>query len=202
MKSTRTSLCSNKLKPRCHYDRTYWYKMRQKTVHCLLLSSTSSMGRTGKLSDFKCGLVVGCHISKKSVRNIGTLLSLPRSVVGDVIVKCKHEGTTTMKWWLGRSRLMIDRYSWALRKVVHETCQTSNETVTCALRSAMNCPASTMTVCQQLRERGFHGQAAAHEPNILPVNAKHLLKRCKKQHHWTADNWKCVISGDESHYTM
>jgi hypothetical protein len=55
------------------------------------------MGKSGELSDFKCGLVIGCHISKKSVRNIATLLKLPESAVGDVIVKRKREGTTTRK---------------------------------------------------------------------------------------------------------
>jgi hypothetical protein len=48
IKSIRTSLYS-KLKPRCHYDCTYWYKRRQKAVCCLLrllLSSTSSMDRS------------------------------------------------------------------------------------------------------------------------------------------------------------
>jgi hypothetical protein len=52
------------------------------------------MGRSGELNDFEHGLVVGYHISKKSVRDIATLLMFPKSVVGDVIVKCKCEGTT------------------------------------------------------------------------------------------------------------
>jgi hypothetical protein len=94
IKSIRTTLCSSKLKPRCHYDRTYQYKRRQTAVCCSLLSSTSSLGRSGKLNDFECGLVIGCHISKKFVRDIATLLKL---TVGDVIVKWKREGTTTMK---------------------------------------------------------------------------------------------------------
>jgi hypothetical protein len=64
-------------------------------VCCSLLSSTSSMDRSGELSDFERGLVIGCHISKKSVRDTATLLKLPKSIVGDVIVKCKREGTTT-----------------------------------------------------------------------------------------------------------
>jgi hypothetical protein len=34
IKSIQTSLCSSKLKPRCHYDRTYWCKKRQKVVCC------------------------------------------------------------------------------------------------------------------------------------------------------------------------
>jgi hypothetical protein len=97
IKSIQTLLCSSKLMPRCHYDDTYRYKRRQKAVYCLLLSSTSSMDRSGEPSDFECGLVIGCHISKKSVRDITTLLKSPKSVAGDMIVKWKHEGTTTMK---------------------------------------------------------------------------------------------------------
>jgi hypothetical protein len=55
------------------------------------------MGRSGELSDFECGLVIGCHISKESVRDIATLLKFPKSVVGDVVVKWKYEGTPTTK---------------------------------------------------------------------------------------------------------
>jgi hypothetical protein len=53
------------------------------------------MGGSGQLIDFERGLVIGCHISKKSIRDIATLFKLPKSVVGDVIVEWKHEGTTT-----------------------------------------------------------------------------------------------------------
>jgi hypothetical protein len=60
------------------------------------------MGRSGELSDFEHGLVIGCYISKKSVRDIATLIKLPKSMVGDVIVKWKCEGTTTTKPRLGR----------------------------------------------------------------------------------------------------
>jgi transposase len=71
-------------------------------VCCSLLSSTSSMGKSGELSDFERGLVIGCHISKKSVRDIATLRKLPKSTVVDVIVKWKREGTTKMKPRPGR----------------------------------------------------------------------------------------------------
>jgi hypothetical protein len=49
------------------------------------------MGRSVELSDFERGLVIGCHIGKKSIRDITTLLKLPKSTVGDVIVKWKRE---------------------------------------------------------------------------------------------------------------
>jgi transposase len=63
------------------------------------------MGRSGELSDFERGLVIGCHISKKSVRDIATLLKLTKSTVGDVIVKWKREGTTTTKPRPGRQNI-------------------------------------------------------------------------------------------------
>jgi transposase len=67
------------------------------------------MGRGGELIDFERGLVIGCHISKKSVRDIATLFKLPKSAVSDVILKWKLESTTTTKPRPGRQRLMNGR---------------------------------------------------------------------------------------------
>jgi hypothetical protein len=47
------------------------------------------MDRLGELSDFERGLVIGCHISKKSVRDIAILLKLPKSInITDCILLC------------------------------------------------------------------------------------------------------------------
>jgi transposase len=115
------------------------------------------MDSSGELSEFERGLVIGCHISKKSVRYIATLLKLPKSSIGDVIVKWKREGATTTKPQPGQPRSMTDRDHQLLKKVVNETHQTSNETITCEFHSAMNCPASTMTVHREISGMGFHG---------------------------------------------
>jgi hypothetical protein len=88
--------------------------------------------RSEELSDFKLGLVIGYHISKKSIRDIATLLNLPlletlqpfsifQLTVGEVIVKCKREGTTTTKPSPSRPCLMTDRSGRALKRVVHKT---------------------------------------------------------------------------------
>jgi hypothetical protein len=89
-----------------------------------------------------------------------------------------------------------------LKKVVHETRQTSSETIPREFRCATNCRTRTMTVRRELRGMGFHGRTAAHNPNISPVNAKRRLKWCKERRHWTVDNWKRVIWGEESHCNM
>jgi hypothetical protein len=113
-----------------------------------------------------------------------------------VIVKWKREGTATTKPLPGRPRLMTDRNRRMLKKAVRETRKTSSETITREFRSA-----STMTVRRELRGMEFHVRAAAHKPNISPVNAKRCLKWCKERRHRTVDNWKRVIWGDESRYT-
>jgi hypothetical protein len=166
-------------------------------VCCSLLSNTSSMGRSGELSDFERGLVIGCHISKKSVRNIVTLLKLPKSM----LVTWLWSGKVKAQPRLGRPCLMTNRDRRALKKVVRETCQTSSEThpwvTQCYELSSQH-----QDCASRVRGMGFHGRAAAHKPNILPVNTKRRLKWCKERRHWTVDNWKRVIWGDESHYTM
>jgi hypothetical protein len=63
----------------------------------LITKQYHRMGRSGELSDFERGLVIGCHISKKSVRDIAILLKLPKPAFGEVILKCKREGTTSTK---------------------------------------------------------------------------------------------------------
>jgi hypothetical protein len=78
-------------------------------VCCSLLSNISSIDRSGELGDFERGLVIGCHISRKSVGDSAALLKLPRSAVGDVIVKWNLEGTATRKPRPGGPRLLTDR---------------------------------------------------------------------------------------------
>jgi hypothetical protein len=123
-------------------------------------------------------------------------------MVGDVIVKWKREGTTTTKPRPNRPRLTTNRDRRALKKVVRETHQAPNEAITCEFRSAMNCPASTMTVRQELIGMGFLGRAPAHKANISHVNAKRRLKRCKERCHRIVDSWKRVIWSYDSRYSM
>jgi hypothetical protein len=167
-------------------------------VCCLLLSSISSIGRSGELSDFERGLVIGCFISKKSVRDITTLLKLPESTTGDMIVKWKREGTTTMKPQPGRPRLMTDRdrrvlkgSSWDLPDIEWNDHPW--------VPQCYELPSQHHDYASRLRRMGLHGR---NKPNISPVNAKRRLNWCRERRQWTVDNWKLVIRGDESRYTM
>ncbi|CAI9559411.1 unnamed protein product [Staurois parvus] len=51
------------------------------------------MGRSQKLSEFKCNTVIGCHLCNKSICEISLLLNIPRSTVSGIITKWKQLGT-------------------------------------------------------------------------------------------------------------
>jgi hypothetical protein len=42
---------------------------------------------------------------------------------------------------------------------------------------------STITICREIHEMGFHGRAIAHKPKITMRNAKHRLEWCKARSH-------------------
>ncbi|CAI9541119.1 unnamed protein product [Staurois parvus] len=45
------------------------------------------MGRSQELSDFKCGIVIGCHLCNKSIHEISLLLNIPQSPFSGIITK-------------------------------------------------------------------------------------------------------------------
>ncbi|CAI9563693.1 unnamed protein product [Staurois parvus] len=47
-----------------------------------------------ELSLFKRGTVIGCHLCNKSIRDISSLLNIPRSTASCITTKWKQLGTT------------------------------------------------------------------------------------------------------------
>ena len=100
------------------------------------------MGHTEELSDFQHGIVIGCHLSNKSVRQISALLELPRSTVSAVIVKWKRLGTTTAQPRSGKPYKLADRLSLVA-------------TLTTEFQSDSGSNVSTSTVRRELHQMGF-----------------------------------------------
>ncbi|CAI9609261.1 unnamed protein product [Staurois parvus] len=55
------------------------------------------------------GLVIGCHLCNKSIRDISWLLNIAHSTVSGIITKWKQLGTTATQPPSGRSRNMTER---------------------------------------------------------------------------------------------
>ncbi|CAI9556704.1 unnamed protein product, partial [Staurois parvus] len=84
------------------------------------------MGRSQELSEFKRGTVIGCHLCKKSIREISLLLNIPRSTVSGIINKL---GTTTTQPQSGRPRTMTERGQRILKCTVRRSRQLSAESI-------------------------------------------------------------------------
>ncbi|GFV36480.1 transposable element Tcb1 transposase [Trichonephila clavipes] len=62
--------------------------------------------------------------------------------------------------------------------------------------------AAELSVERELKNLGFHGRAASHNPNVTPQNGKQSLQWCRTHRHWIVDMWKTVIWSDESRFTV
>ncbi|XP_041789180.1 aminoacyl tRNA synthase complex-interacting multifunctional protein 1-like isoform X2 [Chelmon rostratus] len=120
------------------------------------------MGRREELSDFQRGTVVGCHMCKKSVREISALLNLPRSTVSAVILKWKRGGITTALPRSGRPHKLKEEDRQVLEKVALENCLPSVEALTAEFQTASGANVSSRTVRRELHEMGFRGRVSTY----------------------------------------
>ena len=115
----------------------------------------SRMGRTEELSDFQHGTVIGCHLSKKAVRQISALLELLWSTVSAVIVKWKHPGATSAQPRSGRPHKLTERDRRVLKRVVWKNRVSSVSTLITKFKSDSGSNVSTSTVHRELHEMCF-----------------------------------------------
>ena len=122
------------------------YKIKHLGMQTASTNICERMGRSQELSEFKRGTVIGCHLCNKSIREISSLLNIPRSTVSGIITKWKQLGTTATQPQSGRPCKITERGQRMLRRTVRRSRQLSSE---------------SRTVCRELHGMGFHGRAAA-----------------------------------------
>ncbi|XP_028309210.1 aminoacyl tRNA synthase complex-interacting multifunctional protein 1-like [Gouania willdenowi] len=120
------------------------------------------MGRGKELSDFQRGTVVGCHLSKKSIRETSAMLKLPRSTVSAVILKWKREGVTTALPRCGRPHKLKEEDRQVLERVALQTGLSSTKALTAEFQLASGTSVSIRTVQRELREMGFRGRVSSY----------------------------------------
>ncbi|CAI9540946.1 unnamed protein product [Staurois parvus] len=137
------------------------------------------MGRSQELIDSKRGLVIGCHLCNKSIRDISWLLNIPRSTVSGIITKWKQLGTTAIRQPSGRPHKMTERGQRMLKRTVRRSHQLFAESIAKDLQTSCGLQISTTTVCRELHGMGFYGRAAASNPYITKCNTKRWMPWCK-----------------------
>nr|XP_046271996.1 uncharacterized protein LOC124073656 isoform X1 [Scatophagus argus]XP_046272004.1 uncharacterized protein LOC124073656 isoform X1 [Scatophagus argus] len=128
-----------------------------------------TMGRGKELSDFQRGTVVGCHMCKKSTREISALLNLPQSTVSNVILRWKRGGITTALPRCGRPHKLKEQDRQVLEKIALESCLPSVEALTTELQTASGAKVSSKTVRRELHEMGFRGRVSTYNKSVAPT---------------------------------
>ncbi|CAI9559415.1 unnamed protein product, partial [Staurois parvus] len=143
------------------------------------------MGRSQKLSEFKHGTVIGCHLCNKYIHENSLLLNIPWPTVSAIITKWKQLGTTATQLNRGRPRKMTERGQRMLKRTVRRSCQLSAESIAKHFQTSCGLQISTTIVSTELHGMGFHGQATASKPYITQCNAKRQMQWHKAHQHWT-----------------
>ncbi|CAI9614210.1 unnamed protein product, partial [Staurois parvus] len=131
------------------------YKIKHLGMHNASTDIYETMGRSQRLSEFKRGTVIGCHLCNKS-NIISLLLNIPRSTVSGIITKWKQLGTTATQPQSGRPCKMTERGQRMLKRTVCRSRQLSAESIAKDLQTSCGLQIST-TVCRELHGMGFHG---------------------------------------------
>lgn len=156
------------------------------------------MVKSHELSEFQRGAVIGCHMSKKSYREISTLLNIPKSTVSSIIAKWKELGTIATQPRSGRPRKMTERGQRMLRQIVRSSRQFSAESIATDLQTTGGLQISSSTVRRELQIMGFYGGASPSMPYITKFNAKRWMEWCEARRHWTLEEWRRVLWSDFS----
>ena len=102
----------------------------------------------------------------------------------------------------GRTHKLTEWDRRVLKLVACTNRLSSITTLTTEFQTASGSNVSTITVCRELLEMGFHGRAAAHKPKITMHNAKCRLEWSKARRHWTLEQAKRVLCSDVSRFTI
>lgn len=100
------------------------------------------MGGGEQLSEFLRGKIVGCHMCNKSIREISTMLNLPRSTVISVLLRWKREGSTVALPRRGRPHKLAEE----ARQVLEGTAMESGLALPAKFQTASGAKVSVRTV--------------------------------------------------------
>ncbi|KAK6485881.1 hypothetical protein HHUSO_G11794 [Huso huso] len=135
------------------------------------------MPRGSELTDLQRGMVIGGHISGKSVRDVAALTGIPKSTVGNVVAKWKSTGSTEVASRSGRPAKITARGKRTLRRIVTGNMQATVIDVTEAFQESMGTSVSVNTVRKCIHELGYHNRADAHGTLRYSDSSGNFVKR-------------------------
>ncbi len=154
-----------------------------------------------ELTEFERGEIIGLWKGKHSLRDIEKILNHPKSTVHNIIDNYKKQNLTTAMSRSGRPKLLTERNTRQLTKIVKNNRNNTLDEITEELNSSLNLSVSKRTVQRTLHQEGYHGRVAKKKPFISEKNRKKRLGWCRMRINWT-NEWEKIIWSDESRFEL
>ena len=139
--------------------------------------------------------------AKKSVREIGKELGIPKSTVGRIVKRSNDNDDVTVKrrGRCGRKRKTTARDDqMIIRNSVKNPRKTSVDLKRDLSDGGVNVDSSTIR--RRLIERGRLARRPKKKQLLTPIMKKKRLQWAKKHKKWGLQKWRQVIFSDESHF--
>ena len=141
--------------------------------------------------------------AKKSVREIGKELGIPKSTVGRIVKRSNDNDDVTVKrrGRCGRKRKTTARDDqMIIRNSVKNPRKTSVDLKRDLSDAGVNVDSSTIR--RRLIERGRLARRPKKKQLLTPIMKKKRLQWAKKHKKWGLQKWRQVIFSDESHFEV
>ena len=148
-------------------------------------------------------IVALSKLAKKSVREIGKELGIPKSTVGRIVKRSNDNDDVTVKrrGRCGRKRKTTARDD---QMIIRNSVKNPRKTSVDLKRdlSAAGVNVDSSTIRRRLIERGRLARRPKKKQLLTPIMKKKRLQWAKKHKKWGLQKWRQVIFSDESHFEV
>ena len=156
-------------------------------------------GKRKQLSNDIKNVIVEMRRSGHKLQEIADTLNIPRGTVSDVVVRFKRRGSVENKLHTGPHRLLEERETRGLIRLVRSDRKTPLKDVTTRFNENRETQVSKRTVQRSLYQEGYNRRVAKKKVRIREVNRKKNMKWAREKLHWRIEGqWDRLIFSDES----
>jgi transposase len=145
--------------------------------------------------------IIGAYLTGIKQRNISIQLNIPTSTVSDIIKRYKETGSTEPKQRSGRPKILNERDTRALKRIIRTDRFSPLGDVTNKFNTSLDTTLHYNTVRSYLHNEGLGSYTAKKKPHLTKKHRTDRLKWCKEKKNW-AEEWKQVVWSDESRFAL
>ena len=148
------------------------------------------------------GVIIFLQNEEKSQRFIANKTGVSRKGVQGVLKRWMQTGDSRCQPRSGRKRKSVTRCDRTLIRISLRNRKLTLKELSRELKESSGVELSAPTVRRRLLENGLRGSKARKKPLLTEKQRKHRLEWERSHVKWHVENWRKVLFGDESTFTL